>query len=107
MLSADVRKCRVVAANNALRNDDRVTPPNRSDEKLAQLREMTEALTALGNYLAVAQHECEKAWVMHEMLGEALRKSLGQFERAAESVRQLRQLLLPDHPNKDDRPGDN
>jgi hypothetical protein len=44
---------------------------------------------------------------MHEVLGEALRKSLGQFERAAESVRQLRQLLLPDHPNKDDRPGDN
>ena len=68
---------------------------------------MTEALTALGNYLAVAQHEVEKAWIMHEVLSEALRKSLGQFERAAESVRRLRQLLLPDHPNKDDRPGGN
>lgn len=70
------------------------------------LRETTEALTALGNYLAVVQREFENhPGLMQEVLGEALRKSLGQYERAAEAIRRLRDPALREDPSNDVRQG--
>jgi hypothetical protein len=68
-------------------------PTNRSTDQATLLRELIEALTALGNYLAVAHREFEnQPWKTQEALSEALRKSLCQYERAAECLRWLRQL---------------
>jgi phosphoglycerate-specific signal transduction histidine kinase len=76
-------------------NRGRQAPSNRGDETAALLHEAIEALTALGNYLTVAQHEFEnQPGLIEDTLGEALRKSLDQYERAVKAVRRLRQLAL-------------
>ena len=59
----------------------------------ALVDELTEALTALGNYLASAN----KLFISSPLpgsqrLSEALQKSLCQHERAAEATRRLRAL---------------
>jgi hypothetical protein len=96
----------VVATNDDRGNLGREAPTNRGDEKAALLRETTEALTALGNYLEVAQHEFQnQPGLMREALGDALRESLGQYERAAGCIRRLRELLLREGPSNDDRQG--
>jgi phosphoglycerate-specific signal transduction histidine kinase len=59
------------------------------------LHELTEALTALGNYLASANKILNSAAPGSPRLGEALEKSLGQHERAVEATRRLRQLNRP------------
>jgi hypothetical protein len=58
------------------------------------LHELTEALTALGNYLASANKIHNSAAPGSPRLGEALEKSLGQHERAV-ATRRLRQLNRP------------
>ena len=74
---------------------DREALTTRGNEKVTLLRETTEALTALGNYLMAAHHEFEKhPGLMQEVLGEALRHSLGQYERAAEAIRRLHKIAL-------------
>jgi len=55
--------------------------------------ELTEALTALGNYLASANKlVISSALPGPQRLSEALEKSLGQHERAVEATRRLRAL---------------
>jgi hypothetical protein len=55
--------------------------------------ELTEALTALGNYLASANKLAISSPLPGpQRLSEALQKSLGQHERAVEATRQLRAL---------------
>jgi hypothetical protein len=80
-----------VAANRDVYNQG--PPENRASEQ-AVLHEVSEALTALGNYLAVAHRKFEEQpEPRQEGLGEALKKSLGQQERASEAVRQLNNIL--------------
>jgi len=74
--------------------------PNRRADQAALVHELIEALTALGNYLAAAQLQFENR---REMLGEALRASLDQYERAAECLRGLRDLVLREDSNHHDR----
>jgi len=55
--------------------------------------ELTEALTALGNYLASANKlAISNPLPEPQRLSEALEKSLGQHERAVEATRRLRAL---------------
>jgi hypothetical protein len=58
----------------------------------APLHELTEALTALGNFLASANKMHESALPGARRLGETLEKSLRQHERAVEATRRLRDL---------------
>jgi hypothetical protein len=76
------------------------TPTSRRADQATLIHELIEALTALGNYLAVAERQFEN---QQEVLGEALRGSLGQYERAVECLRRLRDLVLPDGSKNDDR----
>jgi phosphoglycerate-specific signal transduction histidine kinase len=70
------------------------------------LHEVTEALTALGNYLAVAHRKFEEQpEPRQEGLGEALEKSLGQQERASEAVRRLNNILRREAAHNDDPGG--
>jgi hypothetical protein len=93
-----------VAANDDLGNVRREAPIKRRDEKAALVRELIEVLTAVGNYLAAAQHEFEKEpRPVGGMLEEALEKSLGQYERASNCVRRLHQLVLRDGPGDNNR----
>ena len=76
---------------------------NQNADEAALVRELIEVLTALGNYLAAAQREFEN---QREVLGATLEASLGQYERAAECVRRLRNLVLSRrHPNDNGRHG--
>ena len=54
--------------------------------------ELTEALTALGNYLAAANKLVISPLPEPQRLSEALQKSLRQHERAVEAIRRLRAL---------------
>ena len=58
--------------------------PNQSDI----LSEAIEGLTALGDYLAVAQHRCRDK----SGLSEVLEKSISQYQRICDAIRQLRRL---------------
>ncbi len=82
------------------------SPTNRSDEKVALLHEMIEALTALGNYLGAAQRKFkQQPEPRPEGLREALKKSLGQHERASETVRRLNDLRRREAAPNDDPQG--
>jgi hypothetical protein len=70
-----------LGADRALRNG-----------QAAPLHELTEALTALGNFLASANKMRDKTLPESRLLGEALQKSLHQHERAVEATRRLRDL---------------
>ena len=66
----------------------------RNPEKAALLHELVEAVTALGNYLAVVQRELDDPpEPRSERLVEALAKSRGQHERASRAIRRLSDLL--------------
>jgi hypothetical protein len=98
-----LRRAQRVAANRDAYN--RGPPKNRASEK-AVLHEVTEALTALGNYLAVAHRKFEEQpEPRQEGLGEALEKSLGQQERASEAVRRLNNILRREAAHNDDPGG--
>jgi hypothetical protein len=87
-----LRRAKRVAANPDAYNPG--LPQNRDPEKAALLHEVTEALTALGNYLDVAHRKFkDQPEPRQEDLGEALKKSLGQYERAAEAVRRLSDIF--------------
>jgi hypothetical protein len=64
----------------------------------ATLHELVEALTAVGNYLEVANYllGTEPA-PGQKTLGEAVEKSLAQMERARAAARQLRELFKRVH----------
>ena len=65
------------------------------------VRELVEALTALGNYLAAANRIlADGPTPPVERLGDVLDKSMGQHERAAKAARQLHRLTV--HGSEDD-----
>ena len=83
----------------------RGTPNNQMEEAAALVCELIEALTAAGNYLTAANHiSGAERWPAHEPLGEALEKSLVQFERANEAVRRLRDFFRRQNATNHDRP---
>ena len=92
-----LRKCTVVATHDGPENVGKEAPTNQSGDEVALVRELIEALTALGNYLAAAQRAFAN---QQDALGEALRQSVGQYERAAECLRRLRGHLLREGPDK-------
>jgi hypothetical protein len=58
------------------------------------IHELSEALTATGNYLTAAARMIETAGDSPEdLLREVLQKGMAEFARAAEAVRQLRVAL--------------
>jgi phosphoglycerate-specific signal transduction histidine kinase len=89
-----------VTAHDDPRNVREGAPTKRCADQTALVHELIEALTALGNYLFAAQRQFENR---REMLGEALRASLGQYERAGECLRGLRDLVLREGSKNDDR----
>jgi hypothetical protein len=69
------------------------------------VRELVEALTAIGNYLAVANRIlADGTTPATEPLGDVLDKSMGQYERAANAARQLNKLLRAMESGDDDGP---
>jgi hypothetical protein len=81
-------------------NVGKEAPTSQSTDEEALLRELIEALTALGNYLATAEREFQ---TQQQVLGQAFQESLRQYERAAGCLRRLRGHLLSkgrgnDHP---------
>ena len=69
---------------------DREAASSRTDSGIVLLHELVEALTALGNYLAVIQQEMERQPTLKQgVLEEAVRKSLSQYGRASEAIRRL------------------
>lgn len=95
-----------MAAHDDPGNVGNDAPTNRSADQATLLRELIEALTALGNYLAAAHREFEKQpCERQEALSGALRKSVSQYDRAAECLRRLRQLLLRDRRSNADQQG--
>jgi len=73
-----------------------------STETTALVRELSEALTAVGNYLAAAHRIiAAESRPNQDPIAAAIEKSAGQCERASEAVRRLHALLLSDN-----RPGD-
>jgi len=91
-----------VAAHDDSADVGKEAPTNRSADEAALVRELIEALTALGNYLVAAHREFEN---QQRPLGEVLRQSLNQYERAAEAVRRLRELVFGGGPGHEDRQG--
>jgi hypothetical protein len=91
------RKCTIVATHDGPENVGKEAATDQSAHEVALVRELIEALTALGNYLEAAQHEFAN---QRGALGEALRQSIGQYERAAECVRRLRGHLMREGPDK-------
>jgi hypothetical protein len=91
-----------VIAHNDPKNVGERAPTNGSAGQAAILHELIEAMTALGNYLAAAQRQFDNR---QAVLGEALRASLDQYERAAECLRRLRDLVYRESPKNDDRSG--
>lgn len=95
-----------MATDNDIGNADERSPTNRSREKAALLHETAEALTALGSYLAAAHGKFQGQFSpTQDGLGEALEKSLGQYERASKAVRRLCELFRHESASNDDRPG--
>src|SRR3954462_5136316 len=92
--SRDRTKGKAVARGSPDRTTARPRARPNRDEKTASLREVVEALTALGFYLSAAILLLEKhpGLEAEGRMGEALRKSLVQHERATEVVRRLRDI---------------
>jgi hypothetical protein len=81
----------VAADGNIGANGD--PPAGEAAPTAALVSELTEALTALGNYLASANKlVISSPSPEPQRLGEAIRKSLCQHERAVEATRGLRAL---------------
>jgi len=70
------------------------------------VRELVEALTAIGSYLAVVKRIlADGPTPPAERLGDALDKSMGQYERAAKTARQLHRLTVCGSEDDDTPPG--
>ncbi len=86
--------------NDDPRNAAAETPVNRKADQTVLVHELVEALTTLGNYLEAAHRQFEHR---QQELGEALRASLGQYDRAVECLCRLRALFLREGFTTDDR----
>jgi phosphoglycerate-specific signal transduction histidine kinase len=83
-----------------------VQPSNQSDEKAAHLHELTEALTALGNYLAAAHRRLADQPDRPSEVRNILARSLEQCERAGEALRRLGRLYRREAAPRDDEQED-
>ena len=78
-------------------------PKNLTEEGVALVAELIEALTAIGNYVTAANPIFgAEPRPTQETLGEALAKSLAQFERANEAARRLRDLFRRESTTHDE-----
>lgn len=78
--------------------------PDRAEKaEIARLaRDLAEALTALSHYLGVADRILVAGTKPEaELLRDILKKSMGQYERAADATRQLRELCVDDTGGND------
>jgi len=70
------------------------------------VRELVEALTAIGNYLAAVKRIlADGPAPPAERLGDVLDKSMGQYERAAKAARRLHRLTVCGSEDDDTPPG--
>jgi hypothetical protein len=94
-----------VATDRDVSAGGRGPPNNQTEEAVALVSELIEALTAAGNYLTAANYIFgAERWSAHEPLGEALEKSLVQFERANEAVCRLRDFFRRQNATNHDGP---
>jgi hypothetical protein len=79
-------------------------PPDRTEnaEIVGLLCELAEALTAISHYLGAADRILVAGTKPEtELLSDVLRKSMGQYERAADATRQLHKLCVDDTKGND------
>ena len=68
--------------------------PTQADAEAGLVHELTEAHTALGNYLLALKQMFEDGpWAPEARLREVIHQSIGQSERADKALRDLRNLL--------------
>ena len=80
--------------------------PHADPEIGGPVRELAEALTALGSYLVAAKGIlADGPTAPVERLGDVLDKSMGQYERAAKAARQLHRLYVHGSEDDDTLPG--
>jgi hypothetical protein len=80
-------------------------PLGASTETGGPVRELVEALTAIGNYLAAADRILDGATTpVAERLSDVLGKSMAQYGRAANAARRLNKLLGAMESGDDDGP---
>jgi hypothetical protein len=76
-----------------LSSETKASSPVASAEAGGFARELVEALTAVGNYLAVANRILAgETTPVTERVRDVLDKSMGQYERAANAARELHKL---------------
>ena len=81
-------------------------PLGASTETGGPVRELVEALTAIGNYLAAAKRIlADGPTPPVERLVGVLDKTMGQYERAAKAARQLHGLTVCGSEDNDTPPG--
>src|SRR5262249_36371958 len=94
------RRALVMAAEQNIGTERGDPPASPGAATVALVSELTEALTALGNYLASANRLFTTGPLQGpQRLSEALQKSMSQHERAVEATRRLR--ALSPRPAKD------
>jgi len=92
----------VMAAEQNIGTERGDPPASPGAATVALVSELTEALTALGNYLASANRLFITGPLQGpQRLSEALQKSMSQHERAVEATRRLRALNRAPRPAKD------
>src|SRR5436190_129940 len=83
-----------MATDRRLGPETNVSSPRPTTETGGPVRELVEALTAIGNYLGVADRILAGGTTpATESLCHVLDKSMGQYERAANAARHLNKLL--------------
>jgi hypothetical protein len=94
-----------MATDRRLGPETNVSSPRPTTKTGGPVRELVEALTAIGNYLAVANRIlADGTTPATEPLSDVLDKSMGQYERAANAARQLNKLLRAMESGDDDGP---
>jgi hypothetical protein len=94
-----------MATDPRLGPQTKASPLGASTETGGPVRELTEALTAIGNYLAAADRILDGAATpVAERLRDAVDKSMAQYGRAANAARQLNRLLRAMESGDDDGP---
>jgi hypothetical protein len=87
-----------MATDRRLGPETNVSSPRPTTKTGGPVRELVEALTAIGNYLAVANR------ILADGTTPATEPLGGQYERAANAARQLNKLLRAMESGDDDGP---
>ena len=94
-----------MATDRRLGPETNVSSPRPTTKTGGPVRELVEALTAIGNYLAAANRILADGRTPEpELLAGVLDKSMGQYERAANAARRLHKLLRAMESGDDDGP---